>query len=51
MSNKSSKTKTGTKNEKPDQRSRQLRWARIAFAVFGLLLILSMVLSLVSKSL
>ncbi len=45
----SSKSKTNTKNEKPNQPRRKLSWAQIVFGIFALLLILSMMLSLVSK--
>lgn len=49
MAGKSSKNRGGGKNERADYRARQLRWTRIALGVFALLLVLSMLLSLVSK--
>jgi len=45
-----SQSKASDRTEKNTTRPRQLRWARIAFGIFALLLILSMVLSLVAKN-
>jgi hypothetical protein len=45
----SSKGKSGSKNEKTGQQSRQIPWARIAFGFFAIILILSMVLSAVAS--
>jgi hypothetical protein len=44
-----SKGKTNHKNERDGYQARQLRWLRIAFVVFALILILSMVLSQVAQ--
>ena len=49
MAGKSSKGKSNGKSERVDQQTRQLRWARIAFGIFAVILVLSMLLSLVSK--
>jgi hypothetical protein len=42
-----SKDKNNNKSEKEDYRARQMVGARIVFAIFAVILILSMVLSLV----
>jgi len=47
MAGKIAKSKTSSKNEKNDHQTRQMLWARIAFVLFALVLILSMVLSMV----
>jgi hypothetical protein len=49
MPSKSSKSKTNPKPEKIDRQAHQTRWMRIAFGIFAVLLILSMVLAAVSK--
>jgi hypothetical protein len=48
MAGKSSKSKTSSKTEKQDYRSRQRLILQIVFAVFTIILILSFVLSLIS---
>jgi hypothetical protein len=48
MPAKSSKSKGNTRNAKVDRQSRQVFWLRVAFSIFALILVLSMVLSLVS---
>lgn len=50
MPTKSSKSKASSKNEK-SQPKRKLTGAQIAFGIFALLLILSMVLALVRQTL
>lgn len=49
MASKVSKSKTVNKSEKPDQRARQLRWTRLIFGIFAVLLVVSMLLSLLVK--
>jgi hypothetical protein len=50
MAGKIAKGKTSSKNEKNNHQTRQMLWARIAFGVFALVLILSMVLSMVANN-
>ncbi len=47
MAGKSSKSKSGNKS---DHQARQLRWTRLAFGIFAVILVLSMVLSLMATS-
>jgi hypothetical protein len=49
MPAKSSSSKSNTKNEKADPTRRKLSWAQIAFGLFALLMIVTMILSLVGK--
>jgi hypothetical protein len=50
MAGKTAKSRTSNKSEKANRQTRQLLWARIAFGVFALVLILSMVLSMVANN-
>jgi len=49
MASKSSKSRNKNRSEKADPRARQLRWYRIAFGIFAVILVLSMLLSLAIK--
>ena len=49
MASKQTKSKNSTKSEKSDPRARQMLWYRIAFIIFALILVVSMLLSLVVK--